>query len=91
MTVPKYSSEDIAKTGYTFTDIKFEIAGTNMGPAVIDLRDTPTGKISLFTAYVAYQGPNDLDLKRHPNADLAIEMEQLHALASRDNCIHRVM
>jgi ATP-dependent exoDNAse (exonuclease V) alpha subunit len=78
--------------GYTFTDIKSQ--GQTMGAVVIDIRDTPSGKISPFTAYVALSRSrgratirplSDFDenlLKRHPNADLAIEMERLHALAS---------
>jgi len=79
--------------GYAFTDIKSQ--GQTMGTIVIDLRDTPTGKISPFSAYVALSRSRGRDsirllsdfddqlFKTHPNADLAIEMQRLETLAAR--------
>ena len=78
--------------GYAFTDIKSQ--GQTMGPILIDLRAPPTGQISPFSAYVALsrsRGRDDIRLltdfddklfMTHPDADLAIEMERLEALAS---------
>ena len=78
--------------GYAFTDIKSQ--GQMMGPILIDLRAPPTGQISPFSAYVALSRSRgrdniclltDFDNKlftTHPDADLAIEMERLEALAS---------
>ena len=66
-----------------------------MGTIVIDLRDTPTGKISPFSVYVALSRSRGRDsirllsdfddqlFKTHPNADLAIEMQRLETLAAR--------
>jgi ATP-dependent exoDNAse (exonuclease V) alpha subunit len=77
--------------GYAFTDIKAQ--GQTMGTVLIDLRDTPTGKISPFSAYVALSRSRGRDtirllsdfddklFKTHPNADLAIEMQRLESLA----------
>ncbi len=77
--------------GYAFTDFKAQ--GQTIEVVIIDLRDTPTGKISPFSAYVALsrsRGRNTIRLlgdfderlfKRHPNQDLAVEMERLGSLA----------
>jgi hypothetical protein len=79
--------------GYAFTDIKSQ--GQTMGTIVINLRDTPTGKISPFTVYVVLSGSqggdticllSDFDenlFKQHPSTDLALKMERLHNLAQQ--------
>jgi ATP-dependent exoDNAse (exonuclease V) alpha subunit len=81
--------------GYAFTDIKSQ--GQTMGTVVIDLRDTPTGKMSPFTAYVVLSRSRGRDtirllsdfdetlFQRHPNADLALEMERLQAMARQSH------
>ena len=81
--------------GYAFTDIKSQ--GQTMGAVVIDLRHTPTGKISPFSAYVALSRGcgrktirllSDFDeqlFKTHPCPDLAIEMQRLDGLAEKLN------
>ena len=73
-----------------------------MGAVVIDIRDTPTGKVSPFkhsqlTLYFHAVTEEIIDtirllsdfdenlFKRHPNADLAVEMERLHTLARRQH------
>jgi ATP-dependent exoDNAse (exonuclease V) alpha subunit len=79
--------------GYAFTDIKSQ--GQTMGPVVIDLRDTPTGKISPFSAYVALSRSRGRDsirllsdfderlFKTHPSADLALEIQRLKTIAAK--------
>ena len=79
--------------GYAFTDIKSQ--GQMIEVVTIDLRNTPSGKISPFSAYVALSHSRGKDtirllsdfdetlFKRHPNVDLAIEMERLGLLATK--------
>jgi len=62
---------------------------------VIDLRDTPTGRISPFSVYVALSCSKGREtirlltdfnielLKTHPNEDLAVEMERLGLLGAK--------
>jgi ATP-dependent exoDNAse (exonuclease V) alpha subunit len=76
--------------GYTFTDIKAQ--GQTIEVVIIDLRNTPSGRISPFSAYVALSRSRGRDtirllsdfdenlFKSHPNEDLAIEMERLGLL-----------
>ena len=85
--------------GYAFTDYKAQ--GQTIEVVIIDLRDTPTGKISPFSAYVALsrsRGRNTIRLlsdfdeqlfKRHPNRDLAVEMERLGLLAKKTSETYR--
>jgi ATP-dependent exoDNAse (exonuclease V) alpha subunit len=79
--------------GYAFTDIKSQ--GQTIEVLVVDLRNTPTGKISPFSAYVALSRSrgrgtirllSDFDDKlfqTHPNADLEAEMQRLQLIAAR--------
>ena len=79
--------------GYAFTDIKSQ--GQTIEVVIIDLRNTPSGKISPFSVYVALSRSRgrktirlltDFDenlLKTHPNQDLAIEMERLGLLGAK--------
>jgi len=79
--------------GYAFTDIKSQ--GQTIEVVIIDLRNTPSGKISLFSVYIALSHSRGRDtirllsdfdetlFKRHPNVDLAIEMERLGLLATK--------
>ena len=71
--------------GYAFTDIKAQ--GQTIEVVIIDLRNTPSGKITPFSAYVALSRSRGRDticllsdfdedlFKRHPNIDLAVEMK----------------
>jgi len=79
--------------GYAFTDIKAQ--GRTIEVVVIDLRDTPTGRISPFSVYVALSRSKGREtiwlltdfnielLKTHPNEDLAVEMERLGLLGAK--------
>jgi len=79
--------------GYAFTDIKAQ--GQTIEVVVIDLRDTPTGRISPFSVYVALSRSKGREtiwlltdfnielLKAHPNEDLAVEMERLGLLGAK--------
>jgi len=79
--------------GYAFTDIKAQ--GQTIEVVVIDLRDTPTGRISPFSVYVALSRSKGREtirlltdfnielLKTHPNEDLAVEMERLGLLGAK--------
>jgi len=69
--------------------------GQTIEVVIIDLRDTPTGKISPFGAHITLsqsQRRNTICLlsdfnkqlfKRHPNWDLAVEKERLGLLARK--------
>ena len=79
--------------GYAFTDIKSQ--GQTIEVLVADLRNTLTGKISLFSAYVTLsrsRGRQSIRLltdfdeslfKTHPNTDLEAEMQRLGLLAAK--------
>ena len=79
--------------GYAFTDIKSQ--GQTIEYLIVDLRNTPTGKISPFSAYVALSRSrgrgtirllSDFDdtlFRTHPNADLEAEMQRLRILAAK--------
>jgi len=78
--------------GYAFTDFKSQ--AQTIKTVIVDLRDPPTGKISPFSAYVTLSRSRGRDtirllsdfdeelFKRHPSADLAVEMERLTLLAA---------
>jgi hypothetical protein len=79
--------------GYAFTDIKSQ--GQTIEVLVADLRDTPTGKISSFSAYVTLSRSRGRDsirllsdfdeklFRTHPSADLEAEMQRLSLLAAK--------
>ena len=79
--------------GYAFTDIKSQ--GQTIKYLIIDLRNTPTGKISPFSAYIALlqsrgrgtirllSNFDDTLFRTHPNADLEAKMQRLSILAAR--------
>jgi ATP-dependent exoDNAse (exonuclease V) alpha subunit len=76
--------------GYAFTDFKSQ--GQTIEVVIIDLRSTPSRRISPFSAYEALSRSRSIRLlsdfdedlsKRHPNEDLAIEMERLGLLGAK--------
>ena len=79
--------------GYAFTDFKSQ--GQTIDTLIADLRDTPTGKISSFSAYVTLSRSRGRDsirvlsdfddrlFRSHPNADLEAEMQRLTLLSAQ--------
>ena len=79
--------------GYAFTDIKAQ--GQTIEVIVADMRNTPTGKISPFSAYVTLSRSRGRDtirllsdfdenlFKTHPDPDLEAEMQRLGLMAAK--------